>query len=862
MEPGDFFDGSPEPSLMLDRSGRVLALNRAFERAFGWGRAAVGGPVEAMLGDAGALTALLADPGAGAPLEAEVVSPGRAPHAAEWRLAAGPGGTRLAVVRDVAVRVAERRRAEAVERIAGIGSWERDPGGALTWSPGLHALCGTDPGTFDPGAASPGMFLAPADARRLLRGVAALRRRGTAFDLELAVPVGCGGTIWIRATGAADADGRLHGTVGDVTLKRTRRQFERVSAVARLTTDAVFVADNAARIEWANEAFAAQTGYDLAEVVGRTVEFLDSPATDPAEMARLMAAVEAGEAFRGELANIRRDGREIIVALEVHPMRAPSGAITGWVSVRRDVTEERAAARRLAEAERAAAASRAQLVAAVEALDDAFVLYDSDERLMVCNRRFRDLYPETAHLIVLGERREDMLRRGVALGQWPDAVGREEEWIAERMAAHRNPTGSAERPLPGGRWIRAIERPTPDGGLVGLQIDITSLKRQQLLLEDALRRAEEASEAKSSFLATMSHEIRTPMNGILGLADLLAQTPLDPAQAVLVGDLRGSGESLLRILNDILDFSKIEAGRIALEAIAFDPREVARRVEALHGPLAGEKGLALRVEAADGPWRLGDSTRLLQVAGNLVSNAVKFTEAGEVVLRLSNPAEGELRLEVSDTGIGMTLEESARVFERFAQADTSVTRRFGGTGLGLSIVRGIVAAMDGRLEVWSAPGEGTRIGVELPLRAVEAPRPAPLAEPTGDLAGLRVLAADDNAMNRRVLTGMLDRLGARHEVVGSGAEAVAAARAGGHDLLLLDISMPDMDGMEALAAIGAEARAAGRGRAPALAVTANVLESQVEAYLAAGFDGHLPKPLRIPALAAAARAALDRASAA
>ena len=861
--PGPFFEGSPEPSLVLDSMLSVRALNRAFTATFGWTRPqAVGRPVADLVGDrdAEALAGLTAE----GLLEARVLAPDGRARAAEWRLAPGPGGTVLAVVSDAEEKAAERLRARAVERAAGIGNWEMDLADrTVRWSPGLYDLYGVDPGAFDPTHIDWMTFFEGESALRFAEAAALLVRDGAPFDLELEAVTATGRTIWTRATGARDGPGRLYGTLSDVTAERARRRnLERLGALARLTTNAVVVTDAAGRIEWVNHAFTDQTGYPAEEVVGRTADLLDSPSSDPRAMDGLRAAFAAGEPFRGEIRNLRRDGREIAVELELQPM-LDGDDITGWVAIRNDVTDERRNQRRLERAEREAEASHARLAAAVEALDDAFVLYDDQERLVICNQRFRELYEETAPAIAPGRTLEELIRYGIARGQWPEAVGREEEWLAARLAAHRSADQPIERALSGGRWVRVVERPTPDGGRVGLQLDITPLKRQQRVLQDALRRAEEANEAKSAFLATMSHEIRTPMNGILGLADLLSETPLDPRQDVLVEDLRSSGESLLRILNDILDFSKIEAGQVSLETIPFQPAEIARRIEALHGPLAREKGLALRIEAAPGPLRLGDPTRLLQVLGNLVANSVKFTAAGEVAVRIANPDAGELRIEVADTGIGMTLEESARVFERFAQADNSVTRRFGGTGLGLSIVRGIVAAMGGQLEVWSVPGEGTQIGVSLPLAVAAAPRVVPMAVPSASgLGGVRILAADDNAMNRRVLAGMLKRLGATHEVVASGAEAVEAARAGGHDLLLLDISMPGMDGIETLHAIEEEARAAGRAAPPALAVTANVLEAQVESYLAAGFVGHLPKPVRIPALDAAAKAALGRASAA
>ena len=709
-------------------------------------------------------------------------------------------------------------------------------------------------------------FYPEGDRARFAAALAALEAHGTPFDIELEMRDVGGRRRWLRVTGDGERRGgrvaRIHGTLQDVTEERhDRRLLERLGAVARLTASAVVISDDRGRIEWVNDAFTAQTGYAPAEVIGRQAEMLDSPASDPEVIDALKGALVTGRPIHTEILNRCRDGRDIRVEIDLQPLRAEGGVTAGWIAVRTDVTRRREIEARLVEAERIASRSREQLLAAVNVLHDGFVLYDRDDRMVVCNERYRELYVPSAHAMVPGATFEEILRAGLERGQYLDAIGREEAWLAQRLADHRAADRSVEQSLPDDRWLRVVERATPDGGRVGLRVDITELKRQQRALEEARARAEAASDAKSRFLATMSHEIRTPMNGILGLADLLAERAADPEQVRLLSDLRLSGEALLTILNDVLDFSKIEAGRMTLEAIAFEPQEIARRIEALHAPLARDKGLGLRVEVQDGPSRLGDPTRLMQVLGNLVSNAVKFTDRGGVRLVVRNPSDGPLNLAVVDTGIGMSREEAARVFERFAQADGSVTRRFGGTGLGLSIVQGLVEAMGGRIDVEAAPGRGTRVEVELPLPPC-ARADAPVPERVGDLAGVRVLAADDNAMNRRVLSGLLDRLGACSTVVASGAEAVEAAEAGARagagrfDLLLMDIAMPGMDGVEALGLIREGERAAGRAPVPALAVTANVMEDQVAGYLAAGFDGHLAKPLRLEGLARAGRSAL------
>jgi signal transduction histidine kinase/FixJ family two-component response regulator len=392
-------------------------------------------------------------------------------------------------------------------------------------------------------------------------------------------------------------------------------------------------------------------------------------------------------------------------------------------------------------------------------------------------------------------------------------------------------------------------------------------------------RAEEASRLKSQFLANMSHEIRTPLNGVLGMAQLLEER-LDPgAEREMAGTIRQSGGALLDILNDILDLAKIEAGRIELRSAPFDPAVLLERIERLHQPQAALKGVALTVRRGAGLDRalVGDEMRLTQVLHNLVGNAVKFTERGTVTIEASwhgaadGRADGRLRIAVADTGIGMSPDQQARVFEDFVQADGAITRRYGGTGLGLSISRRLVALMGGTIGVDSQAGAGSRFEIDLPaaraapgLAALPCPSAAGATAVAPDLAGLHVLVAEDNTTNQRVLTGMLGPSGVRLTVVGDGRAAVAAVAAGltggpqPFDLLLLDIQMPGMDGVTALQAIRELTTARGHPAPPAIALTANVMPGQVAGYIAAGFCAHLGKPVRKAELLASVAHHADR----
>ena len=385
--------------------------------------------------------------------------------------------------------------------------------------------------------------------------------------------------------------------------------------------------------------------------------------------------------------------------------------------------------------------------------------------------------------------------------------------------------------------------------------DITQELASTARLEEARAKAEEMSRAKSIFLANMSHEIRTPLNGVLGMAEILHGLVTTPEKQRMVATIRQSGETLLTVLNSILDMSKIEAGKMELENVPIILSDILAQVEALHRVKAEEKGLELQVltSAGSDTARMGDPHRLIQILNNLLSNAIKFTERGHVRLKLSCRPGKPVTIDISDTGVGMTEAQLSRVFESFEQADGSMTRRFGGTGLGLSIVRHLILLMGGMITMQSRPGEGTDVRVIIPLPEA-APGAVPTAEPeavldTSILAGKRLLVADDNLTNRLVLSEMLGQTGVLVTMVENGQEAVEAwtralNEAQPFDLLLLDITMPVLDGMGALSQIRAIESARRRGPVAAVAVTANAMPNQVADYIMGGFDTHLAKPFK------------------
>ncbi|MCY1648885.1 ATP-binding protein [Caulobacter sp. SL161] len=387
----------------------------------------------------------------------------------------------------------------------------------------------------------------------------------------------------------------------------------------------------------------------------------------------------------------------------------------------------------------------------------------------------------------------------------------------------------------------------------------TANNRRIVALEAAEAQALKASEAKSAFLAMISHEIRTPMNGVLAMTDALSRADLGPDQARQTALLKRSGEDLMTLLNDVLDISRIEAGKLEIERQPFDLPELLSDLRALWAPAAADKGLdlVLTIAPALDAHRLGDPTRLRQILGNLISNAVKFTKSGGVALS-ARPGEAPCTVvfDVADTGIGMTPEQQGRLFQSFSQADASIARRFGGSGLGLSICSQLAGLMDGAITVDSDLGSGSVFRLTLPLPVVERPAEAeplpaetPAPEAPASLAGLTVLVADDHPVNQAVARAILEAGGARVVIAHNGEAALASLNIAPADLVLLDLHMPVLDGRETARRI--RRGEAGDPAVPIIALTGEALGDDPAAWRADGFDAVQQKPVVAGALLAA-----------
>ena len=458
-------------------------------------------------------------------------------------------------------------------------------------------------------------------------------------------------------------------------------------------------------------------------------------------------------------------------------------------------------------------------------------------------------------LLVMG-----MARRAIA-----EPLGRLAAFAEDRRRdpqARQNAEEAAE--------LAAIEARTDEIGALAQALKAARDQASQVMdeLEERVRlrtaELERANQEKSRFLANMSHELRTPLNGVVAVSETLAREQVTPRGRELAELIVSSGRLLEQVLTDILDFSKIEAGELRLEVGPFDVRTLVDRIGALHAEAAAAKGLKLEwtVEpSAVGVW-LGDGVRITQILSNLLSNAVKFTTDGEVTLHVGrrNMGGGDagLAFSVNDTGIGFDDETAQRLFRRFEQADASITRRFGGTGLGLAICRSLAELMGGRIEGFSRPGEGSTFVVTLPLEQADEAAPAETAETDeADVKGVHILLAEDHPTNQRVVRLILEAAGVRLDIVETGVAALERLAAQSYDAVLMDMQMPEMDGLTATRLLRERERTLGLARTPVIMLTANALDEHVHASLAVGADAHLAKPVRADSLLAAVAAALE-----
>ena len=500
--------------------------------------------------------------------------------------------------------------------------------------------------------------------------------------------------------------------------------------------------------------------------------------------------------------------------------------------------------------------AQAQLGEAIEAISEGFALYDADDRLVICNRRFKEMYAVVPLEIQPGTQYETILRAAAGTGIIPAASDKGDAWVAERLDRHRNPEGAFEQQRSRGIWLKISERRTADGGIVGVFTDISELKDRELQLgqlvdrlADARDAAMEATVAKSRFLANMSHELRTPLNAIIGITEMVMEDAEDSGDRSLREPLERiarAGKHLLQLINDVLDLSKIEAGKLEVN---YEPVDLASLVGDVVGEaetLAAKNGNRLVVEC---PPNIGavrsDPTRLRQIMLNLLSNACKFTENGSVSLSVARSREDGndwISMRVDDTGIGMTSEQLGKLFQEFSQADSSTTRKYGGTGLGLAISDRLCRMMGGSIDVKSEPGVGTTFSVRLPAEQAGVPEAAPIEmapTPAGYASERtnKVLVIDDDATVRSLMRRYLSREGFEVVTADGGREGLEFARDLHPSVITLDVFMPDMDGWSVLQAIKQDAELS---RIPVIMMT---ISDEKQKGFTLGASGYLTKPV-------------------
>jgi len=748
--------------------------------------------------------------------------------------------------------VARRERAEAelrdrsrllnlAEEIGQFGHWYIDfVTDARRWSDEVYRILGLPPQREQPTVELSRACYHPDDRKPLADLVERARKTGEGFSIEARVirPDGALRHVFIRGMAECGDDGRpvgLLGVVQDITdAKREEAELrsnrELLDLTVQATRDGIWDWNLEGGAIWFSPTWKEQLGYRDGELENSLDMWagliFDDDRIAALEMVRaynagLIPKFEAVQRFR------HKQGHTVYILSRAIHIRDAEGRVVRMVGAHTDITRDKLTEEELRLAKQT-------LDDAIEAVPEGLAYFDADDRLILCNERYREAHPLTAPLLTSGRPFEEILRAAVANGEFagnPDGPN-DETWIQAELAQHRNPGAPFERELPDGRWIVVAENRTSNGSLVCTRTDITERKRFEAELQrqaadmcalaegldaareeaDALRaRAEAATQAKSEFLAAMSHEIRTPMNGIQGMTELLFDTPLTDEQRQFAQAIRSSSNALLTIINDILDISKLEAGRVTIETLPFDAADLVEGVVELLTPRAHEKGIEIGfyIDPLLRRTLLGDPTRIRQILVNLVGNAVKFTDRGSVAVELealdATDAHLVLRITVTDTGIGIPAEAMPTLFNKFQQVDGSITRKFGGTGLGLAICRQLSELMGGSIAVESNPGDGSRFLVDLPLALSEEALP-PTEQP---LAGRNVLVVDDLAVNRRVLASMLDSLGALPTCVESGSDALEALRrgaAGGRpfDVVLADQTMPGMGGDVLLATVAGD----------------------------------------------------------
>ncbi len=821
-------DSAQDAILMMDPEGKVTYWNPAAERILGYTVAeALGQNLHELIAPGrfhpahhAALPAyLLTGQGAavGKTLDLEACRKDGQEISVQLSLSAvqmNDGWHAVGIIRDIT----ERKRAELeIRHQAAFARFNPNPvlelsmAGEITYSNEAAGEMARELGLENP-------------AQMLPPNTAAMARECLASGkLKPRVETQIGGRVISWSFFPVQFNNTVHCYGGDISeRKRMEDKLRQLSQAVEQSPALIVITDPAGNIEYVNPKFIQVTGYTLAEVLGKNPRVLKSGGTSPEAYRELWQTIHSGKEWSGEFHNKKKSGELYWESASISPIRDLAGRITHFVATKEDITARK-------QIEQELIRSEAKFRTLYDSGSDAVMLLDE--------KGFFDCNPATLAMFGCATREEFCSKHPADLSPAQQPCGTDSLTLANQRIAtamekgshffewtHRRADTGATFPadvllsalqLDGRPALQAVVRDITARTAAAAQLLETNrqLEAATVRANELAVRAESANVAKSEFLASMSHEIRTPMNGVIGMLGLLHDTELSDRQREFIQIARSSAESLLNIINDILDFSKIEAGKLTVEPVPFDLQNAVEEVGEIFAAEVAKKGLDLIIRIApDAPrYIIGDPGRVRQVLTNLLGNAVKFTSAGHVLISLQckgrTESQAQLSFSVEDTGLGIAADKLDRIFNKFTQADSSTTRRFGGTGLGLAISKQLTELMGGTIAVTSQPGKGSTFSFTLPFGLSREPQP--VTPPQKFLDGVRVLIVDDNEVNRRVLHEQITCWRMRNGGFASGAEALTKlreARAAGDPFLIaiLDHQMPGMDGEMLARAIKAD----------------------------------------------------------